>query len=102
MPRGYPERDQFGAQIVKEQTYVVDDQGHGRHVNSTGENVGGNENLGVAIAEGIKTSVDIVTQTGITNDRVMDYLMQNQRWQYNKQNIEAVADACSSADLLLT
>lgn len=57
MPQEYPKRSQFGVQIVREQTYIVDDQRHGRHVNSTGKNVGGDENLGVATAESINHGI---------------------------------------------
>lgn len=59
MPRGYPERSQFGVQIGRGQTYVVDDQGHGRHVNSTSKNVGGDENLGVTTAESINHGITL-------------------------------------------
>ena len=32
-------------------TYIVDDHGHGRHVDTTGQNVGRDEDLGFAVAE---------------------------------------------------
>lgn len=38
---------------------VVDNKGNGRNVNSTGKNVGGDENLGLAIAEGIDDGITL-------------------------------------------